>query len=95
MTAIDLLSPSVVVITTVSGLRSSSPPCATWERSLSIQIDVPAEAIGYLAEQLDIKDTSSLKAYTDREMTRLGHAQEIQREYGVGNFVSVQSTLVR
>ncbi|GAA0562628.1 DUF4158 domain-containing protein [Streptomyces antimycoticus] len=34
--------------------------------------DVPAEAVNYLAEQLGVADRSALKAYGERENTRLG-----------------------
>lgn len=41
--------------------------------------DVPAEVVDYLAEQLDIVDASVLKAYGERENTRLEHVRELRR----------------
>ncbi len=35
--------------------------------------DVPAEVVDYLAEQLGVTDASALKAYGERENTRLDH----------------------
>ncbi|MFE2996591.1 DUF4158 domain-containing protein [Nocardia sp. NPDC059246] len=57
-------------------------------------LDVPAELVDYLAEQLDIADPACVKSYTDREKTKLEHAWEIQREYGLRPFAEVEAELV-
>ena len=49
-------------------------------------IEVPPNVIDYLAQQLKIADTSSLPAYLEREETRWGHADLIQRHYGYQDF---------
>jgi hypothetical protein len=41
--------------------------------------DVPTEVVDYLAEQLDVTDVSVLKAYGERENTRLEHLRELRR----------------
>lgn len=41
--------------------------------------DVPAEVVDYLAEQLGIADASALKAYGERENTRLTHVRELRK----------------
>ncbi|XXZ47486.1 DUF4158 domain-containing protein (plasmid) [Streptomyces cavourensis] len=41
--------------------------------------DVPVEVADYLAEQLEIEDASVLKAYGERENTRLDHVRELRR----------------
>ena len=56
-------------------------------------LEVPAELVGYLAEQLGIEDPTCVKRYTDREKTRLEHAWEIQREYGLTPFAEVEPEL--
>lgn len=60
---------------------------------LADPLDVPAELIEYLAEQLGIEDSSCVKQYTDREKTKLEHAWEIQREYGLTSYSEVESEL--
>ena len=57
-------------------------------------LDVPAELVDYLAEQLDVVDPSCVRSYTDREKTKLEHAWEIQREYGLRPFSEVEAELV-
>lgn len=42
--------------------------------------DVPAEVVDYLAEQLGIEDASVLKAYGERENTRLDHVRELRMD---------------
>ncbi len=42
-------------------------------------VDVPTEAVDYLAAQLQVADPSCLKAYAKREKTRLEHQWEIAR----------------
>lgn len=56
-------------------------------------LDVPPELVDYLAEQLGIDDPSCVKRYTDREKTKLEHAWEIQREYGLTPFSDVEPEL--
>ncbi len=56
-------------------------------------LDVPLKLVEYLAEQLGIEDPSCVKRYTDREKTRLEHAWEIQREYGLTPFTEVEPEL--
>lgn len=49
-------------------------------------VGVPVELVAYLAEQLEIADPSCVKAYGDREMTRLDHAKEVREADGWHNF---------
>jgi hypothetical protein len=60
---------------------------------LADPLDVPPELIDYLAEQLGIEDPSRVKQYTEREKTKLEHAWEIQREYGLTPYADVESEL--
>jgi hypothetical protein len=60
---------------------------------LADPLDVPPELIDYLAEQLGIEDSSCMKQYTEREKTKLEHAWEIQREYGLTPYADVESEL--
>jgi TnpA family transposase len=60
---------------------------------LAHPLDVPAELVDYLAEQLGIDDPSCVKQYTEREKTKLEHAWEIQQEYGLTSFSAVESEL--
>ncbi|MEV0111340.1 Tn3 family transposase [Nocardia sp. NPDC050799] len=60
---------------------------------LTDPLDVPPELIEYLAEQLEIEDPSCVKRYTERDKTRLEHAWEIQREYGIRPFSDVSAEL--
>lgn len=60
---------------------------------LADPLDVPPELIDYLAEQLGIEDSSCVKQYTERENTKLEHAWEIQREYGLTPYADVESEL--
>jgi len=47
---------------------------------LADPLDVPAELVDYLAEQLGIKDASCVKQYTEREKTnRLHHVDQTPR----------------
>jgi hypothetical protein len=56
---------------------------------------VPTEVVAYLAGQLDIADASCVKAYLEREKTRLEHQREIAREYGWRNFADIEDELAR
>ena len=40
-------------------------------------LDVPAEVLDYVAEQLGIADPSCARRYTEQEKTRMEHAWEI------------------
>ncbi|MFE1029715.1 Tn3 family transposase [Streptomyces sp. NPDC058818] len=55
--------------------------------------DVPAEVIDYLAEQLDIGDASVLKAYGERENTRLEHVRELRRVLEYKEFAEAEADL--
>lgn len=55
--------------------------------------DVPAEVVDYLAEQLDIGDVSVLKAYGERENTRLEHVRELRRELEYKEFAEAEAGL--
>ncbi|MGO9083238.1 MAG: DUF4158 domain-containing protein [Streptosporangiaceae bacterium] len=56
-------------------------------------LGVPPELIDYLAGQLGIEDSWCVKQYTEREKTKLEHAWEIQREYGLTPYADVESEL--
>jgi len=56
-------------------------------------LDVPPKLVEYLAEQLGIEDPSCVKRYSDRDKTKLEHAWEIQREYGLKPFADVEPEL--
>ncbi|MFF9229719.1 DUF4158 domain-containing protein, partial [Streptomyces sp. NPDC014820] len=60
---------------------------------LADPLDVPPELVEYLAEQLGIEDSSCVKQYTERDKTKLEHAWEIQREYGLTSYSEVESEL--
>lgn len=60
---------------------------------LTDPLDVPAELLDYLAEQLEIADPSCVKRYTARRETRFEHAREIQQEYGLTSFTAVEAEL--
>ncbi|WP_326969038.1 Tn3 family transposase [Arthrobacter sp. CG_A4] len=62
---------------------------------LADPLDVPTEAVDFLAEQLGVADPSCLKAYGEREKTRLEHQWEIAREFGYRDFPAVEAELVR
>lgn len=55
--------------------------------------DVPTEVVDYLSAQLGIVDPSCLKAYREREMTRLEHAREIRDVYGFTDFSTAEAEL--
>ncbi len=60
---------------------------------LADPLDVPTEAVDFLAEQLGVADPSCLKAYGEREKTRLEHQWEIAREFGYRDFPAVEAEL--
>jgi integrase len=55
--------------------------------------DVPTEVVDYLSAQLGIVDPSCLKAYREREMTRLEHAREIRDVYEFTDFSTAEAEL--
>ncbi|GEB48648.1 MULTISPECIES: Tn3 family transposase [Streptomyces] len=55
--------------------------------------DVPAEVADYLAEQLGIADASVLKAYGERENTRLAHVRELRRGLEYTEFAEREAEL--
>nr|WTB31922.1 DUF4158 domain-containing protein [Streptomyces sp. NBC_00830] len=55
--------------------------------------EVPAEVVGYLAEQLGVADVSVLKAYGERENTRLDHVRELRRVLEYTEFAGVEAEL--
>lgn len=57
-------------------------------------LDVPAEVVAYLAEQLDIADPTCVKSYTERKQTRYDHQDEIVRADGLTEFAQVEGELV-
>jgi hypothetical protein len=58
-------------------------------------VDVPTAAVDYVAGQLGVADPSCLKAYAQREKTRLEHQWEIAREFGYREFAGAEPALVR
>ncbi len=55
--------------------------------------DVPAEVVDYLAEQLGVADASALKAYGERENTRLDHVRELRRVLEYTEFAEAEAEL--
>ncbi|MEV8248692.1 Tn3 family transposase [Streptomyces rochei] len=55
--------------------------------------DVPAEVVDYLAEQLGVADASALKAYGERENTRLDHVRELRRVLEYTEFTEAEAEL--
>ncbi|WTX00847.1 Tn3 family transposase (plasmid) [Streptomycetaceae bacterium NBC_01309] len=55
--------------------------------------DVPAEVVDYLAEQLGIGDVSVLKAYGERENTRLEHVRELRKILEYREFADAEGEL--
>lgn len=55
--------------------------------------DVPPEVVDYLAEQLSIGDASALKAYGERENTRLDHVRELRRVLEYTEFAEAEAEL--
>lgn len=55
--------------------------------------DVPAEMVDYLAEQLGVADASALKAYGERENTRLDHVRELRRVLEYTEFAEAEAEL--
>src|SRR5689334_15752440 len=57
-------------------------------------LEVPANVVDYLAEQLSIDDPACVKAYLDRKQTRYDHQDEIIRRYGLIEFADIEGELV-
>jgi TnpA family transposase len=55
--------------------------------------DVPAEVVDYLAGQLGVADASALKAYGERENTRLDHVRELRRVLEYTEFAEAEAEL--
>ncbi|WP_331736650.1 Tn3 family transposase (plasmid) [Streptomyces canus] len=55
--------------------------------------DVPPEVVDYLAEQLGIADVSALKAYGERENTRLAHVRELRKLLEYTEFAEAEAEL--
>ena len=55
--------------------------------------DVPPEVVDYLAEQLGIADASALKAYGERENTRLAHVRELRKVLEYTEFAEAEAEL--
>lgn len=55
--------------------------------------DIPVEVADYLAEQLGIEDASLLKAYGERENTRLDQVRELRRLLEYREFAESESEL--
>ncbi|MGO4614721.1 DUF4158 domain-containing protein [Nocardia sp. 2YAB30] len=60
---------------------------------LTDPIDVPAELVAYLGEQLEIDDPSCLGEYVVRRTTRFEHQAEIAAEYGLVGFAEAEAEL--
>lgn len=55
--------------------------------------DAPVEVVDYLAGQLGIGDASVVKAYGERENTRLDHVRELRQLLGYREFAGVEAEL--
>lgn len=62
---------------------------------LADPLDVSTEMVDFVARQLGVADPSCLKAYGEREKTRLEHQWEISGEYGYRDFPAVEAELVK
>ncbi len=56
-------------------------------------LNVPANLVDYLAEQLGIDDPSCVKAYLDRKQTRYDHQAEIIGKHGLIEFADIEAEL--
>lgn len=54
---------------------------------------MPVELVDYLAEQLEIADSSCVKSYAERAMTRLEHQWEVRRVEQWRGFAEVSAEL--
>ncbi|WP_074713774.1 DUF4158 domain-containing protein [Arthrobacter alpinus] len=62
---------------------------------LADPLDVSTEMIDFVAGQLGVAYPSCLKAYGEREKTRLEHQWEIAGEYGYRDFPAVEAQMVK
>jgi hypothetical protein len=62
---------------------------------LADPLEVPIEAIDYVAGQVGVADPSVAKGYLRREKTRFEHQWKIVREYGYTDFAATEPDLVR
>ena len=62
-------------------------------RFLADSTDVPATAVGFVAEQLGIAEPSCIAAYGQREPTQHEHAREIRHECGYREFARGETEL--
>jgi hypothetical protein len=60
---------------------------------LADPLDVPADAVAYLAEQLGIVDASCFKRYAERLPTQHEHAREIRRAFGYREYAQATEEL--
>ncbi|MEV1248654.1 DUF4158 domain-containing protein [Nonomuraea sp. NPDC049750] len=60
-------------------------------RFLPDPLEVPAEVIDYLADQLGVTDVSQIKQYTERRQTQFDHQDEIKKAYGLREFSAVEA----
>lgn len=60
---------------------------------LTDPLDVPVEAVDYVAGQLGVADPSCVKGYAERQKTRLEHQWEITREDGYREFPVAEQDL--
>jgi TnpA family transposase len=62
---------------------------------LADPLDVPTEAVDYVAEQVGAADPSVVKGYLRREKTRFEHQWEIARAYSYTDFAVAEPDLIR
>lgn len=62
---------------------------------LADPLEVPTEAVDYIAGQVGAADPSAAKGYLRREKTRFEHQWEIARAYGYSDFAGAEPDLVR
>jgi len=60
---------------------------------LTDPLDVPAEVLAYLAEQLSVADPSCVGRYMERRTTRFEHAELIVKARGLVNFAEAEKEL--
>ncbi|WP_226874532.1 DUF4158 domain-containing protein [Microbispora sitophila] len=60
-------------------------------RFLPDPLEVPAEVIDYLADQLGVADVSQVKQYTERRQTQFDHQDEIKKAYGLREFSALEA----
>src|SRR5487761_1253252 len=60
---------------------------------LADPLEVPADAVSYVAEQLGIADASCFRRYGERLPTQHEHAREIRRAYGYREYAEASAEL--